>query len=238
MALAAAPEKVALKPARDVLQEQAAADAEVAAGFEKVDTSPTAPELSAQGNRPLVQSFNVSNPHDRPEDVRLTIQPMSIPSTWKLSVVNAEQVGTVAQASPQGGSAAGAPPVPQPQFPIHEVTSGKEYVVTLPPKQQIKVASVLVPVGEVGANTTARWAVEGKIGNEVIGTMVHEMNVPYIISDMKLPAAGSKEEMEEGPPTAPKGRSPYLIAIAAAAAAVVIFVLFFLLRRRKGAAAA
>ena len=38
-----------------------------------------------------------------------------------------------------------------------------------------------------------RWAVEGKIGDELIGGMVHEMNVSYIISDLKLPPVSSKE---------------------------------------------
>jgi hypothetical protein len=36
-------------------------------------------------------------------------------------------------------------------------------------------------------------AVEGKIGDELIGGMVHEMNVSYIISDLKLPPVGSKK---------------------------------------------
>jgi hypothetical protein len=68
--------------------------------------------------------------------------------------------------------------------------------------------------------------------------MVHEMNVPYIIPDMKLPAVGSKEEMDQGPATTSKARSSYRIAIPAAAAVVVILVLFLLVRRRKRPAAA
>jgi len=100
---------------------------------------------------------------------------------------------------------------------------GKEYVVTLPAKRQIEVASVLVPVGELGANATARWAVEGKIGDEAIGAMVHEMNVLYIIADMKLPAVGSKEEVEQGaPPATTKSPSSHMVAIAAAAGVAVI----------------
>ncbi len=57
----------------------------------------------------------------------------------------------------------------------------------------------MIPVGEVGANTTARWAVEGKICDELILGMVHEMNVPYIISDLKLPPVGSKEVWSSNP---------------------------------------
>jgi len=41
-------------------------------------------------------------------------------------------------------------------------------------------------------------AVEGKIGDELIGGMVHEMNV-YIISDLKLPPVGSKEVCSSKP---------------------------------------
>ena len=58
---------------------------------------------------------------------------------------------------------------------------------------------VVIPVGEVGAKTTARWAAEGKIGDELIGGMVHEMNVPYVISDLKLPPVGSKEVWSSNP---------------------------------------
>src|SRR5205807_9474708 len=42
-------------------------------------------------------------------------------------------------------------------------------------------------------------AVEGKIGDELIGGMVHEMNVSYIISDLKLPPVGSKEVCSSKP---------------------------------------
>ena len=62
-------------------------------------------------------------------------------------------------------------------------------------KAQVRLDSVVIPVGEVGANTAARWPVEGKIGDELIGGLVHEMNVPNIISDLKLPPVGSKRSL-------------------------------------------
>lgn len=189
----------------------AMADRQVAAGKE------------GQAGQPETQTFNLSNPHDRAEDVRLFIEPLAVPADWKLSVMNAEQS--------RGGAAA-----PQPEFPIHEVKPGREYVVSLPPKRQVKVASVVVPVGEVGANTTARWAVEGRIGSEVIGTMVHEMNTPYLVAGLQLPPVGSKEQMEEGAPlTSPPTRSRLRIAIAASVAAIVILLVLILWRRRRAA---
>jgi len=140
-----------------------------------------ADRVGAQGwnSTPQMQTFNLINPYDRTEDVRLMVQPLAVPADWKLSVRNAEQ---------GSGDAAAT----QTEFPIHEVTPGREYVVSLSAKRQIKVASVLVPVGEVGPNTTARWTVEGRIGNEVVGTMVHEMNTPYLVADLKLPPWAAK----------------------------------------------
>ncbi len=41
-------------------------------------------------------------------------------------------------------------------------------------------------------------AVEAK-SDELIGGMVHEMNVSYIISDLKLPPVGSKEVCSSKP---------------------------------------
>lgn len=189
-----------------------------------------AERLEGAGNQrpnspPEMQTFNLTNPHDRTEDVRMMIQPLAVPADWKLSVVNAEQE--------LGGAT-----VPKPEFLVHEVTPGREYVVSLPAQRQIKVASVLVPAGEVGPNTTARWAVEGRIGNEVIGTMVHEMNAAYIIADMKLPPVGSKEEMEDGTPlTSAPTRAWLRVAIAAAGGLAVLLLVFVILRRRKAAGA-
>ena len=67
-----------------------------------------------------------------------------------------------------------APSVPV----IKEVEPGKHYSVLLPAKGTVQVASVLLPVGEVGANTTVQWAVEVKIGEELIGGMMHELTCP------------------------------------------------------------
>ena len=157
------------------------------------------------------QTLEVANPHDKEETIDLFIRPVSIPPDWKLSVTNAED---------------------QPKYGVREVEAGKHYVVTLPAKAKVKVASVVVPVGEVGTNTTARWAVEGKIGNELIGGMVHEMNVPYIIADLKLPPVGSKE-VEEELSVPPK---PWVRIVAEAAVGIIILGLlayFFIFWRKR-----
>lgn len=174
------------------------------------------------------QTFVVGNPHDRQETVDLFIRPISIPLDWKLSVVNAEQMG--GQKLPAGDP---------PQYPVREAEPGKHYVVTLPAKGQVKVASVVIPVGEIGANTTARWAVEGKIGNELIGGMVHEMNVPYIIADLKLPPVGSKEVEEELPvPPKPRARLAAEVAAGIVILGLLVYFLIFWRRRRQGNATA
>ena len=173
----------------------------------------------------MVQTYLVGNPHDKEENVDLFIRPISIPPDWKLSIVNAEKAEASAQAK------LGDAPS---KFPVVEREAGKHYAVTLPPKTEIKVGSVLVPKSELGANTTARWAVEGKIGNELIGGMVHEMNVPYIVADLKLPPVGSKEEEEESPRLPRKGlSSAVLIAIAAGLVLIIAIVVFVILKRRR-----
>jgi len=172
-------------------------------------------DASARG---LVQTFLVGNPHDREETVDLFIRPMSIPPNWKISLVNAEQG--------QGGT---GPPGPQ----VQETEAGKHYGVRLPAKREIKVASVVIPAGEVGAQTTARWAVEGRIGDELIGGMVLEMNVPYVIADLKLPPVGSKELEEELLPTSSKASARTVAEVAAGIVVMGMLVSAFIIWHRR-----
>ena len=171
------------------------------------------------------QTFVVGNPHDREETVQLLIRPISIPPDWKLSIVNAEAV--------EVPSKLGAP-APAPKYPVQASNEPLHYSVTLPAKTEMKVASVVVPVGEIGARTTARWAVEGRIGNELLGGIVHEMNVPYIIADLKLPPVGSKEEEFE---QTTSGKFSWRLGITAAAGvaalATIVLIVFFVKRRRR-----
>jgi hypothetical protein len=157
-------------------------------------------------------TFVVGNPHDREELIDLFIRPVSIPPDWKLSITDAEQ---------------------QPKFKVREIDPGRHYSVTLPARAEVKVASVVVPVGEVGANTTTRWAVEGKIGNELIGGMVHEMNVPYIIPDLQLPPVGSKEVDEELPAAPSRAWARLIAEIAAAIIVFGLLIFFFVFWRRR-----
>lgn len=220
------------KPERTALLEVVSLNRKTADQAEHLDTSPTAPELAGQPGLPLAQTYTVANPHDKQENVDLFIRPISIPPDWKLSIVNAEQVEASTQGAKPGGDA--------PKFPVREVEAGKHYAVTLPAKAEVKVASMVIPVGEVGANTTARWAVEGYIGanniggqpvgGELIGGMVHEMNVPYIIPDLKLPPVGSKETEEDL--TAPSRLRLYL-AVAIAGVLIIGMIAFLIFWRRR-----
>jgi hypothetical protein len=214
---------------RKLWLDTAVLDRQAADELQRLAASPTAPELAGRPGLPLVQTYDVGNPHDKQETVDLFIRPISIPPDWKLSIVNAEQVEPSGKAAKPGDD--------PPQFPVNEVEPGKHYAVTLPAKGQVKVASVLVPVGEVGAHTTARWAVEGKIGDELVGGMVHEMNVPYIIADLKLPPVGSNEAEEELP--APSRAWMRIISEVASGILVLgVLVYFFIFWRRRRARAA
>lgn len=199
------PGKLGVSPL-EMLSYISASRQELAAGL--IDFYQASPGATS---RRSTQSFVVGNPRDKEETIDLFIRPVSIPPNWKLSVMDAEE---------------------QPKFKVREVEQGKHYAVTLPAKAQVRVTSVVVPVGEVGTNTTARWAVEGKIDNELIGGMVHEMNVPYIVADLELPPVGS-QEVEEELPAPPKAWARVAAEVAAVVIILGLLTYFFLFWRRR-----
>jgi hypothetical protein len=120
----------------------------------------------------LSHSFVVGNPTDQDAAIDLYIRPVSISPQWRLSIIDATE----------------ATPGEQEVRPhVQEVKPGEHYRVRLPAGGETRVTSVLLPVGPVGPNTTARWAVEGKIGGVLIGGMMHEMHVPAVLDDLQLP---------------------------------------------------
>ena len=127
---------------------------------------------AAEDTAPKAQIFVVGNPHDQAEMVDLTVRPISLSPDWKLTIVNA----------PTTQPSSGKLSAPQ----VSEIRAGEHYQVSLPAKSEVRVMAVVVPVGETGVNTTARFAVEGRIGNELLGGVVHDMHVPALLSDMKL----------------------------------------------------
>jgi len=197
------PDKVGASPV-EVLSHIAASRRELAA--ELIAFAQATP---AALTGPVAQTFLVGNPHDREETVDLFIRPISIPPDWILRVVNAEE---------------------HPMFTVREADPGKHYVVTLPAKGQVTVASVVIPVGDLGVNTTARWAVEGKIGDELIGGMVHEIDVPYAVASLQLPPIGSA-------PVTGSAQTSWLIYAAIAALFLILLAgaWLTLTRRRVGA---
>lgn len=170
----------------------------------------------------FVQTYNVVNPHDKEETVDLFIHPLAMSSMWNVYIAN------VADPSQLSGSAE-----PQPKYPVHELQAGDHYSVTLPAKTQVQLASVLVPGGDVGANTIARWAVEGRIGGDVIGTMVHEMIVPHIVADLTLPPVGSKEQFEEAVIPGSTNQSQISMTVIIAVVAGILFLLLLILFWRR-----
>lgn len=178
--------------------------------------------------------FLVANPHDRAETVHLFIRRISIPEQWLLSVEDLPP----------------ATPGERAAFPVQEASAGREYTIHLPARAQTHVNAVLTPVGSVGADTTARWAVEGRIDQEIIGGMVHEMIVPAMV-DVELPpvgpvgvatTAGPSSIGGTAPAAAPAQQTPrgHLLPISVAAGAALLAVAVALViipirrRRRRG----
>jgi hypothetical protein len=130
-------------------------------------------ELYRQISRALMGGLSrecwMGNPHDREETIDILVRPVSMPPGWKVTITNAAQTGAVAHGKP--GSA-------EPEFPVREIEAGRHYAVTLPANRQVMLHTMLNPVGEVGAHTTTRWALEGRIGDELLGGVVHEMTIP------------------------------------------------------------
>ena len=218
--LGSSDEPVQLKDARSTLVDSAALRRSTADQAEQI--SALSPDQGLAGES-FVQTYNVANPHDKEESVDLFIHPLAMSPMWKVYIAN------VADPSQLSGNTE-----PQPKYPVKELQAGDHYEVTLPAKTQVQLASVLVPGGDVGANTTARWAVEGRIGSEVIGTMVHEMTVPHIVADLTLPPVGSKEQFEEAavPGATNQSHVPVLIAVTAGIF-LLLFLIVFLRRKRR-----
>jgi hypothetical protein len=119
------------------------------------------------------QTFVVANPRDQTSTVSLSIRRISVPADWKISLLAAEPVN-------DGES----------QARLHERVTGQSYDVTLLAKGELRVASEVDPGGVVVEDTTVRWAVEGRIDNELIGGIIHEMIMPTLLANLELPPAG------------------------------------------------
>lgn len=121
-------------------------------------------DYSAAGARaPAMFSheFMLENPHDQNETLDLKILRAAVPPEWHLALVVVDSV-----------AADGSP------LQLHEINAGNHYRLDLQARERIRVATVLTPIGVLGRGTTARWAVEGWIGDELLGGIVQEMHVP------------------------------------------------------------
>ena len=209
-----------MKTLRTILLEAVGFYRQMAKVLDSVGSAPATIGEPDMPGRSLSETYLVGNPHDREETVDLVIRRVSIPSEWKLSIEDAERRSAK-----------------KPQKRVQEVEAGRHYRVQLPAQGQLTVASVVVPVGVIGENITARWAVEGKIGDELIGGMVHVMHVPGVVADLKLPPIMPDvvTRAPVAPAAAAQARWMMPAAIAAAALLVLATVLVLLLRsRRKG----
>ena len=217
--LASYDQPLQLKDARAMLSDSAALRRST--GDQADQISALSPDQGLAGES-FVQTYKVSNPHDKQETVDLYIHPLAMSPMWKVFIAN------VTDPSQLSGNSN-----PQPKYPVNEVQAGDHYSVTLPSKAEVELASVLVPGGDVGANTVSRWAVEGRIGDDVIGTMVHEMIVPHMVADLALPPVGSKEQFEEGTALASNNQAHILVAVVTAVVGVLLLAFLILFWRRK-----
>lgn len=167
----------------------------------------------------LGQSFVVGNPHDRDEVVHLVLRRAAMPPEWTLSLVEVE---------PTGGKSAQR---------LEVVEAGRQYQVRLPAKGSIRMASIVTPVGTVAENTTARWAVEGRIGEELLGGIVQEVNVPAFLPNLELPPVAAPTPVAvtvptpDPPPAEPQ--RPIVLWLGAGGLFLSVALILLLYRRKK-----
>lgn len=201
---------------REYLLQTAAAYRTLAEEFEKLEGL-YLPEPQLRPHPPMMATYALANPHDRAETIDLEIRPASLPPAWKLFIAAAE-------ALPDGT-------VPE----VYEDEAGRRYRVDLPPNTSVQMTTVLVPFGELGEGTTARWSVEGRIGEELLGGIVQEMHVPggaAVESAAPLPTA----EMALPAGQNESGGWDWWWAAAAAGGLLLLVVLWMMMRRRRTAA--
>jgi hypothetical protein len=175
--------------------------------------------------QPLANVFDVVNPHDRPETIELHIRRVAVPDDWRLAVVDAQP-----------------PTAPTAKPLVQEEKPGERYYLKLPANGTAKVASLIIPTGAVGRDTVARWAVEGHIGKELIGGMMHEMTIPASQIEVTLPPI-AKPALATATPAGISGATGLAASspdkaqtfwwIVAPISILVIFFLFFILAKRR-----
>jgi hypothetical protein len=168
-------------------------------------------------------SFLVGNPHEREAVVQLVVRRVAMPPEWTISLSEVEPAAAE-----------------KPAKRLREVEKGQRYEVRLPPGGEIRVVSEVTPVGGVAENTTARWAIEGRIGDELLGGILQEVNVPGFLPDLQLPgiAPVSQAQAPAGvsQPAAPSAsRGTLMLMIGGAALLLIITIAVVVLRLRKRA---
>jgi hypothetical protein len=170
---------------------------------------------SVRDSGPLSESFLVGNPHDRDALVVLVVRRVAMPPEWTISLSEVES--TAAE---------------NPAKRLREVEKGKRYEVRLPAKGEIRVFSEVTPVGVVAENTTARWAIEGMIGDELIGGLVQEVNVPGFLPDLQLPGIAPPPKAQPVEETPIAWRRNVILIVAGLLLVIAIAVVVLRLRKR------
>lgn len=168
--------------------------------------------VGVQGD-PKANLFLLANPRDREETIDLLIHRIAMPASWNVAVMAAE------------------PDADEPQ--IETVRAGRHYRVRLPAGGQMRVASVVIPIGPIGEDTTARFAVEGRIGSELLGGMIHELHAPAILPDLELPSIATGDARIPIASQDSKFSSPLPVAAGAGSALLAAIAIVLLLRRRR-----
>jgi hypothetical protein len=193
----------------------------------------------------FTQTFTVSNPEPQRREVALTFRRLALPASWTLQLLRPRptSAATVAAHDHDAEAPGGGPE-------LKEQEAGKAYSIVLDPGQQVRLTSALIPVGPAGEDTSARWAVEGRIDGKLIGGIVQEMYVPATVEGLRLPAVGTPDTVTAAtlaagtpaaaPPTAASapagpGAARWLWPVLAVLAAAVVAAVVVTGRRRRGA---
>jgi hypothetical protein len=135
------------------------------------------------------QSFLVANPNAKREQVKLTVRRLALPPDWRVALVADPPPDDASTEHAHDAPAAANAKAPS----MKTEDQGRAYSIELEPGQQVRLTSILLPIGPAGEETRPRWAVEGSIGSTVIGGVVHEMHVPAAAETIQLPPAGAED---------------------------------------------
>lgn len=168
---------------------------------------------------PLSESFLVGNPSDHDAVLNLFIKRAAVSPRWVI---------TLDEMDPASGESPGKA--------LQEVEKGKHYQVRLPARGEIRLVSIVTPDGVVAENTTARWAIEGRIDDVLLGGIVQEVHVAGFLPDLQLPGVASTERTTTASrPQAATSVNGWKFVVVSGVIVLIIVIAVAIARARKRA---